>query len=153
MRTFVPLFLLSACCAMVCPTAGAALGGAPTDFGVKDSGRQTRVLSADKAAANYRINESTLSSGTVVREYVAANGVVFAVSWVGPFMPDLQALLGKHVDTLNAEAAKKPRAGNSQVSINRPDVVIHSGGHMRAYEGRAWVASEFPSGFTADDIQ
>ncbi|HTD04666.1 DUF2844 domain-containing protein, partial [Undibacterium sp.] len=86
MRIIVPLFLLSA----YCTTACAALGGAPTDFGTKDSGRQVRVLAASKAGSNYSINESTLSSGTVVREYVASSGIVFAVSWTGPIMPDLQ---------------------------------------------------------------
>ncbi|MES2102990.1 MAG: DUF2844 domain-containing protein [Pseudomonadota bacterium] len=154
MRITVPLLLLSAYLSVYSGAAGAALGGAPTDFGVKDSGRQVRVLAADNSRSNFRVNESTLSSGTVVREYVAAaSGTVFAVSWTGPIMPDLQEVLGKHVATLNAETFKKPRAGNSQVSISRPDIVIQSGGHMRAFEGRAWVASEFPSGFTADDIQ
>lgn len=153
MRIIVPLLLLSAYLSAYCPAASAALGGAPTDFGTKDSGRRVRVLAVNKTGSNYSINESTLSSGTVVREYVANDGIVFAVSWSGPIMPDLQALLGKHIDTLNAEVAKKTRAGNSQVSISRPDIVIYSGGHMRAYSGRAWLAGGLPSGVTPDDIQ
>ncbi|MFZ6645150.1 DUF2844 domain-containing protein [Undibacterium sp. TJN25] len=149
MRIILPLLLLSA----YCSTASAALGGAPTDFGASDSGRQLRMLSANNARANYSVSESTLSSGTVVREYVASNGSVFAVSWNGPLIPDLQTLLGKHAETLNTAAASKPRAGNSQLSVSRPEVIIHSGGHMRAYQGRAWVPADLPSGVTADDIQ
>ncbi|WP_394779578.1 DUF2844 domain-containing protein [Undibacterium sp.] len=149
MRIVLPLLLLSA----YCSTASAALGGAPTDFGASDSGRQLRTLSAARSTANYHVSESTLSSGTVVREYVASSGTVFAVSWSGPFIPDLQTLLGKHAETLNTAAARKPKAGNSQLSVTRPDVVIQSGGHMRAYQGRAWVPAELPGGVTADDIQ
>ncbi|GGC60491.1 DUF2844 domain-containing protein [Undibacterium terreum] len=148
MRFIIPLLVLSA----YCSAASAALGGAPTDFGAKDSGRQVRSLAASKNGSSYNVTESTLSSGTVVKEYAAA-GVVFAVSWKGPSMPDLQTLLGKHGETLNAQAARKPKAGNSQVSVNQADVVIHSGGHMRAYTGSAYLPSELPAGFTADDIQ
>ena len=133
-----------------CAASHAALGAAPTDFGIAQAGLKARILAF--ATSNYSVNETTLESGTLVREYVNRNGVVFAVSWKGPFLPDLRALLGKHFDTLTSETAKKPKAGHSQVSIARPDVVIVSRGHMRAYAGRAWMESEFPAGFAAANI-
>ena len=134
------------------PSSHAALGGAPSDLEVKNSTRKAQSL-ASVAHQNYRVNDSILSSGTMVHEYISSRNVVFAVSWNGPFLPDLQTLLGKYFDTMVAEAGKQPRAGRSQLRVSRPDVSIFSGGHMRAYEGRAWVVSEFPAGFNVSDIQ
>jgi hypothetical protein len=136
----------------------ASLGTAPSDFGNK-SVRHARVLAATSAAtgatgsaAAYDVNTSVLDNGTTVREYVA-NGVVFAVSWTGPFLPDLRALLGQQFTTLTSETARRPKAGNSQVRIVRPDVTIESTGHMRAYAGRAWVNSLLPAGFDTSEIE
>jgi len=52
-----------------------------------------------------------------------------------------------------AESARGPRAGRSHLAIDRPEVIINSGGHMRAFEGSAWIPAEFPAGFTADDVR
>ena len=144
-KTFALLWLW-----MQCAATHAALGATPTDFGIAQAGLKARVLAF--ATSNYKVNETTLESGTLVREYVNRNGVVFAVSWTGPFLPDLRTLLGNHFVTLTSETAKKPKAGHSQVNIARPEVVIVSRGHMRAYAGRAWMESEFPAGFSATNI-
>lgn len=97
--------------------------------------------------------ETMLASGTRLREYVGHDKKVFAVSWSGPFMPDLQSILGKHFDTLVAESAKRPKAGRSRLLVNTPEVVILSGGHMGAFEGRAWIPAQLPAGFSSDDIK
>lgn len=128
----------------------AALGGLPEQFGSEGA---TVVSSASAAASNYLTRDTTLATGTQVREYVSGSGVVFAVTWEGPILPDLKALLGKHFDTMVAESARLPKAGRSRIAINRPEVVINSGGHMRAFEGSAWIPAEFPAGFTADGVR
>lgn len=128
----------------------AALGGAPAQFGADST---TVVSSVASGAGSYTKLDTTLPTGTRVRQYVSGAGIVFAVSWDGPFLPDLQALLGKHFDTMVAESARTPRAGSSQRTVNRPEVVIFSGGHMRAFEGRAWMPAELPAGFSANDIR
>ncbi len=147
MRRLLALLILLAPCA----SSYATLGAAASDFSNELARIKPRQLAA--ATANYQINESTLQGGTVVREYLAPGGTVFAVSWSGPFLPDLRTLLGKHFSTLTAETAKAPKAGHSQLQLERPDVVIESGGHMRAYVGRAWIPGAFPAGVTPDDIQ
>lgn len=124
----------------------AALGGLPEQFNTEG----TTVVSS---ISNYVARDTTLATGTHVREFVSARGIVFAVTWDGPILPDLKALLGKHFDTMVAESARMPRAGRSQMAVDRPEVVINSGGHMRAFEGSAWVPAEFPAGFTADDVR
>lgn len=151
MRRAIAIVLLAA------PWAGsyAALGGAPSTFGTAPSALKARSLAATSttAATTYSVSESTLASGTVIREYTSSsNGAVFAVSWTGKTIPDLQTLLGSHFSTMTDAAAKRPKAGRSQLAVTGSDIVIVSGGHMRAYSGRAWIPSALPAGFTAANI-
>jgi hypothetical protein len=39
------------------------------------------------------------------------------------------------------------------VQVNDADLVIESGGHMRAWSGRAWLPSALPAGVGAEVIQ
>jgi hypothetical protein len=127
----------------------AALGGLPEQFNTEAT---TIVPGVTSAGSNYVTRSTTLVTGTQVSEYVSGSGVVFAVTWDGPILPDLKALLGKYFDTMVAESARMPKAGRSHIAINVPEVVINSGGHMRAFEGSAWIPAEFPAGFTAADV-
>jgi hypothetical protein len=150
------LALLGLGLALAALPCSASLGSAPSQLG-NTSVRQARMLAAGtpaatRAPASYDVSANQLPNGTTVREY-AVNGVVFAVSWHGPFLPDLRELLGRHFATLTDETARHPLAGHSQVRIARPDVTIESGGHMRAYNGRAWVNSLLPAGFNTDEIE
>jgi hypothetical protein len=152
-KIFVLLFLLGPCA-----SSYAALGAAQSTFSGVTPKVTAHVLASStstttSSGSSYQISESTLTSGTVVREYVSASGVVFGVSWSGPFMPDLRTLLGSNFSTLTAAAAQKTKAGHSQLQIQQSDIVIVSGGHMRAYQGRAWIPSALPSGFSTSDIK
>jgi hypothetical protein len=132
-------------------TSHASLGAAPS-FSNPNS-LKSASPAQKYAVGDYSELETTLPTGTRVREYVSVTGKVFAVSWSGPFMPDLKELLGTYFDTMVTESSKSPAAGNSQLDIKRPDVVIQSGGHMRALEGRAWIPDQLPKGFSASDIR
>lgn len=134
----------------------ASLGRAPTAFpNASTNAVRAHVLAASSGAsgAAYSVNSSVLPGGTTVREYVGADGLVFAVSWNGPFLPDLRTLLGEQFSTMTSEAARHPKAGHSQLHIERPDVTIESTGHMRAYAGRAWINAMLPAGFDTQDIE
>ena len=128
----------------------AALGGAPEGFGGAST---TAAANVTSTGANYIVRETTLATGTQVHEYVSPGGIVFAVTWAGPILPDLKALLGPYFDTMVAEAQTAPRAGRSRVRVNQPEVVINSGGHMRAYEGSAWIPAQLPAGLNPDDLR
>jgi hypothetical protein len=143
--------LLTLLTSLWCGSCFAALGGAPTDFGGQPV-RQARMLAAGAPAA-FSVQTTTLPNGTVVREYIAPGGAVFAVSWQGQFLPDLRVLLAQYFNVLTAETARRPMAGHSQVHIDRPEVTIESTGHMRAYAGRAWIAGALPAGVTSADIE
>jgi Protein of unknown function (DUF2844) len=43
--------------------------------------------------------------------------------------------------------------GHRHLSIDRSDLVVHSGGHMRAFYGNAYVPALLPPNFTIADIQ
>ncbi|MFS2004159.1 DUF2844 domain-containing protein [Duganella sp. CT11-25] len=136
--------------------AYAALGGAPSDFGgtpVKQAARSLAAAGSDSTAAVYTVSQSTLDSGTIVREYSDAAGVVFAVSWSGPTLPDLRTLLGDKFTAMTAAAGKRPKAGHSQLAVEQSDVVIVSNGHMRSFAGHAWLPSALPAGFDTNTIE
>lgn len=151
-RALLPILSLSL---LQGPLAYAALGSSPSNFGttpVRQAARSLAAAGADSAPA-YTVSQSTLDSGTVVREYVDPQGTVFAVSWNGPALPDLRTLLGDKFAVLTSSAGKRPKAGHSQLAVDQPDVVIVSGGHMRAYAGHAWIPGALPAGFDTATIE
>ncbi|MBB6100848.1 hypothetical protein F4827_000674 [Paraburkholderia bannensis] len=113
---------------------------------------QSNASSSTSAA--YTVRETTLANGTAVREYLSSAGTVFAVAWSGPQMPDLATLLGsyfpQYVAGVQASRAKGVRGPGA---VENSAVVVHSGGHMGAFSGQAWLPSALPSGFSTSDIQ
>lgn len=127
-----------------------ALGGFPIQ---PHPNGATVASSIPSGTATYSVRDTTLPTGTQVREYVSNSGIVFGVTWNGPVLPNLKELLGKHFDTMVAESAKRPKAGRSRLHVDLPGVVIDSGGHMRAFEGSAWVPAQFPPGFSFNEAR
>jgi hypothetical protein len=101
---------------------------------------------------SYRVHEIQLPSGTVMREFVAPNGNVFAVTWQGPTRPDLRQALGQYFDAFSS-APRSKFADRRHVQIQQGDLVLQSGGHMRALRGRAYLLSAIPSGVTIGELQ
>ena len=104
-------------------------------------------------AGSYTVHETTLPSGTIVRQYVSNSDVVFAVTWSGPFIPDLKQLFGLHFDTMVAHQAKHTNAGHRFFRHHEADLVIESGGHQRSFAGRAYLKSQIPANLTEQEIQ
>jgi hypothetical protein len=100
----------------------------------------------------YTVHELTTPNGTTVREFAAANGTVFAVSWQGPLLPDLRTLLGAHFETLLSAERSQP-ATHSKLLIQHPDVVIHSEGRVRAFSGQAWLPPLVPAGVAITELR
>ena len=100
---------------------------------------------------DYSVHEIQTANGTVIHEYVAASGKVFAVSWSGPAVPDLRQLLGGYSQQLE-QAATRPHYDHHHLNIETPDVVMQSRGHLRTRAGRAWVPALLPQNFSPKDI-
>jgi hypothetical protein len=130
--------------------AWAALGGDAASIDADCAHFQASVKLTPHA--RYDVHEMTLSSGTTVREYVTPGGVVFAIGWDGPAMPDLRQTLGAHFEEYLA-AARVNEAGYNHLAAERGDLVILSAGHMRAFAGRVYLASTVPPGVSINELR
>ena len=135
--------------ALLPSAASAALGGNIESVQIDRSQMKALLLVTD--AALFKIHEIQTPSGTAVREFVSPQGVVFAVAWEGPEMPDLRQLLGQYFDQY-VSAAKNARVGRTHLELQQPGLVVQSGGHMRSFAGRAYVPAMLPQGLALDDI-
>ena len=108
-----------------------------------------------KAAESYTMHEIQAANGTVVREYLSAEGKVFAIAWHGPWIPDMHQLLGSYFDQYAQanQAQRGARMRRGPILINQPGLVVQIGGHPRAFTGRAYVPEMLPSGVGAGNIQ
>jgi hypothetical protein len=102
--------------------------------------------------AGYRVQEIQLPSGTLVREFVAPNGTVFAVAWNGPTVPNLRQTLGQYFDNFVA-AAQAKHADHHHLQIQQSDLVVQAGGRMRAFTGRAYLPQAVPGGVNIGDLR
>ncbi|MBU3556236.1 DUF2844 domain-containing protein [Polynucleobacter sp. Ross1-W9] len=90
----------------------------------------------------------TLPSGIVIQEYLSGNGTVFAVTWSGPALPNLQILLGSYFKDYLA-AIKEARRS---IYLNNENVIIQSSGMMGAFQGFAFLSKQAPAGFTPSNL-
>lgn len=134
--------------------ASAALGGDETTVRA-DQARMKGTLRST-ATKTYTVHEIKAQTGTVVKEYVSPAGKIFAVVWQGPFPPDLRQLLGSYFEQFSQSAqklkSKRPRV-RGPLMIQEPGLVVQTGGHMRAYFGRAYVPEMVPQGVTIEEIR
>ena len=131
----------------------ASLGGA--EDSVQDDQARMHAKIRTTAGEGYTIHELMSPLGTVVREYVSISGRVFAVSWQGPFQPDMKQILGTYFG-LYSRAAKEQRQirlRRSQLSIHEPSLVLQSAGHMRAYFGLAYDPGLLPPGVNVNELR
>ena len=134
------------------PAARAALGA---DISSIDADRISMkgALTGFSTVKGYAVHEITTAAGVHVREYLTSDGKVFAVSWQGPFIPDLRQMLGTYYASY-AQAASAPHVGGHRhLRIERPGLVVESNGRMRAFYGRAWDPALLPPNFIAADIR
>jgi Protein of unknown function (DUF2844) len=146
--TRIACAMLGASCAL--PFAAQATLGQSASTVDSDQTRLHAVARAASAQRAYSVHALTLASGTEVREYVAANGIVFGVAWDGPTLPDLRALLGASFDTYVAASATRRGV---PLAVSNSGLVVFSGGHLRAFTGYAYLPQAVPAGVDASVIQ
>src|SRR5690348_16164022 len=129
--------------------AFASLGGDLSS--VQDDQAHMRAQRRVLQSKAYSIHEMQIGAGTTVREFVSPQGRVFGVSWQGPVRPDLQQVFGSYYqEFLRAAPTRRVRG---PITIETPNLVIQSGGHMRALTGRAYVPAMLPSNVKAEEIK
>lgn len=117
---------------------------------------QTKMRSQDRVQTlqAYKVHELTVANGALVREFVSPQGLVFGVSWQGPFIPDIQQLLGTYATTLQTASPDQRQVRHMRgLIVKTKDFVFVSGGHMRFWKGYAFVPSLLPSNVSPEVVQ
>ena len=146
--------LLAACLLAATLPAQAVLGEAAASIQA-DRQRMTAVH-RQASAPGFEVHTLNAGDGSVVREYVGRDGIVFAISWSTRGKPRLDQLLGRHFDGY-AEAgsqAMQQRAGVMHAAtLQRGDLVVESTAHLNAFTGRAWLRSRLPVAMALDALR
>lgn len=109
-----------------------------------DAVRQWQVQRTSPAGTPYTEQVAEQANGTRVTAWRTAAGQIVAVRWSGPFLPDLQAVLGRHFNLLARQAAGR---GTGAVLQVRDEVaVVESTGRLGQFSGRAWLPAQLPTG-------
>jgi len=135
-----------------CPSF-AFLGGG--EASVEEEAAQLQAPRSVVEGDEYTVHELRAPTGTRIREYASRDrGTVFAVTWQGPFLPDLRQLLGPHFEafSLAAQVQKARRVGHGPVQVRSGSLVVLSQGHMRAFFGRAYLEDAFPLHVRPEDL-
>jgi uncharacterized protein DUF2844 len=135
---------------VVSAPAWAALGDTVASIAADSQKLKASPRIATRAA--FSIHELETPAGTVVREFVAPSGIVFAVAWRGPFKPSMPMLLGQYI-TEYARAPRTPGSTRSRLMIEQPDLIVHAAGHMRSFTGIAYVPQLLPANIAEADLK
>lgn len=134
----------------------AALGQAPSSLAASSPASGTKMLAIVPTArvGSYTVQETRLENGTIVREYAAPAGLVFAVTWQGPVLPDLDVLLGGYFNTFRLETEQARLLGRrgAPVDMARNGLVVRSNGRMRNFFGHAYAVDLIPAGLAIKDV-
>ena len=141
-------FMILLCCGLL--SAGSAWAHLGGDLASVQADQQAwGAGSSSPTITGVTVYTQALPNGVIVRQYVNASGLVFAVGWEGPVQPDFERLLGSYFQTYTTAQRQQRRGVNVQTS----DIVMESGGMMRSFNGRAYLPSALPAGLAAQDIR
>lgn len=116
--------------------------------------RFSAQAAAGTSAGTSAVQSQTVQTpqGITVTEYADAAGTVFALTWKGPFKPDLHQLLGTYFAPFLQAAQTQTQQLNVSM-VQGSDIIVHSAGRMRGFVGVAWVPSLVPAGFDPRALQ
>ncbi len=133
-----------------------AFAGLGEDAGSVDAD-QAQMQGARRVtqSAAYSVHEIKAPTGVTVREYVSKSGQVFGVAWQGPWPPDMRQILANNFETYRqaSEAQVNSHNGRRPLVIDQHEFVMHAGGHMRSFNGRAFIPALLPNGVTPESIR
>jgi len=117
---------------------------------------QQYLRSEDRVQAfqGYKVHQLTTPNGTMIREYVSPQGLVFGVAWQAPFMPDMKQLLGSYVTNLQTASRTQTQTRHLRgIIVRTNDFVFVSSGQMRHWRGNAYVPSLVPSNVSVEVVR
>jgi hypothetical protein len=125
-------------------------GGLGDDRILAEAVQQLDARRTTGAGTPFTVARYRLPTGTLVHALRDDTGLVFAVSWSGPFLPDLRDLLGPHFNAL-ADQQRRPGPGGNLL-VRSEQLVVMSGGRLGAFAGRAWLPGNLPAGFDPKEL-
>ena len=134
--------------------AAASLGG--TIASVETDRVQMRsALVKIQRVDSYSVHEMLSPTGTTIREYYGASGVVFGVAWDGEWTPDLRQLFGGYFEQYQRASivARRAHRMRGRVAIDDNGLVVRAGGHARSSSGIAYAPALVPAGVSADVVR
>jgi hypothetical protein len=132
--------------------AWAGLGQAESSIET-DRGRM-HARHAVRRAAQFAVHDLQMADGSHLRQYVAGNGLVFAVSWNSLHKPDLSGLLGNAFTSYTGAAQQAARRGGIQRQFRHEsqDLVVQASGHLNVFSGYAYRPSLLPRGLNPQSL-
>jgi len=124
----------------------AELGGTAASISAEQKQFNSQLTSTQQNG--YLVYTQTLTSGTIVQEYIAPSGIIFAISWSGPSLPNIQAIFGNYYANYLSAAEKSRRS----IYTSSESLVIQSTGMMGAFQGFAFLPKLAPTGFTVNNL-
>jgi hypothetical protein len=105
-------------------------------------------------AQQYSVHELKMPDGSRVQQYVAGNGMVFAVRWDTLYKPDLSALLGASFPDYASAAQVAAKRGGIQRQFRHEgsDLVVQSSAHLHVFSGYAYRRAMLPRGVTPQSM-
>jgi len=171
LRKIMAAGAMAACGLIGSHAAVAALGGPPTLSGIASSDVASEVAanaermsrqsgmpgSSPAGAAGWTARESVSPEGVKEREYLGADGFVFAVAWRGVRAPDFAALLGgDHAKemTEKAQALGKQGLASYQGETTQKSATFAARVTSRdgLSAGVAWLPPKLPAGVDPDAL-
>jgi hypothetical protein len=154
---FTVCALLTALTVTVTSDARAALGGRSDP---RSAYAPMAVAPADRGG--FLTRSSATAEGGSFTEFSDSSGLVFAVTWKSPVMPELQALLGTWAPAFTVAQQRQMQARRDgpgapllslrSMSVHEGDLVAFSAGRQQAYWGYAYLRSAVPAGFDAGQL-
>jgi hypothetical protein len=150
-RGIVPRLLILAVSFVCTPAAHAALGGDAASIAADAA--QLRGVEQQSMGPSFGMVAITTDNGILVHEFVDDSGLVFAVNWSGPAVPDLRGLLGSYFASYASVLSGLPNPGRQRaIHAITADLVVVCGGHLRAYTGLAYLPARVPAGVAPETL-
>lgn len=103
-------------------------------------------------AKNYASIEKITGTLTI-RQFIAADGTIFAITWQGSAHPNLENLLGQYAAEYRKNRAQASATQGRARRYRSQNIVVEFSGHMRNLRGRAYAPRLIPAGINVDEIR
>lgn len=88
-----------------------------------------------------------------IRQYVNAQGVIFAVTWQGAVLPPMAQLLGHYFPEYSTALATRVRVpGRRHLQLSTPSLEVRQQGPLMHLHGVAYLQEQVPTGLAVESL-